>query len=194
MRSGQGLRHRGKGETMNLSNAAKGVAIAALLGSAPLPAGAMEIVGGSSSCRLRRQWPRPGGRHRPGAAWRSLCGPPRWSSCLPPRLSAGLSRLCRPSRLSPGLPRLSPRLCGLGPSGLVSLGARRRHCGGRGDRLRRGGGSRRMGAGASGARPLLVLHRSKPAARFLGRLPVRPRVRPTEHAPIRARRSNGGPF
>ncbi len=34
---------------MNLSNAAKGAAIVALLGSAPLPAGAMEIVGGSSA-------------------------------------------------------------------------------------------------------------------------------------------------
>jgi len=49
MRSGQKLRHRGKGEAMNLSNAAKGAAIFALLGSAPLPAGAMEIVGGSSA-------------------------------------------------------------------------------------------------------------------------------------------------
>jgi hypothetical protein len=34
---------------MNLSNAAKGAAIVALLGSAPLPAGAIEIVGGSSA-------------------------------------------------------------------------------------------------------------------------------------------------
>jgi hypothetical protein len=33
---------------MNLSNAAKGAAIVALLGSAPLQAGAIEIVGGSS--------------------------------------------------------------------------------------------------------------------------------------------------
>jgi hypothetical protein len=115
-----------------------------------------------------------GGMHRPpGAVQRSRPSP---------RLPAGRWRLSsRPSWLSPRLPsrisprispRLSSRLRRLGASDLVSLEPRRRHRGGRGDRLRQRGGGGGLGGRSAWPRPVLVLYRPEPPAGLLGRLPV----------------------
>ena len=88
-----------------------------------------------------------------------------WRDSLPwGRLSwRGLSRR-RVSRRRLPLWRLDPSR--------VRLGAWRRHRGRRGAGLRQCGGGLVLGRRRSGARPLLVLYRSEPAAGLLGRLPV----------------------
>ena len=170
MRSGkQASRSNGKEEDMNWSNVAKGVAIVALL------AYAADAIGGDGACRRIE----PGRRDerrldldcrcRPARAARRSRRAPRRPSRIPPRQSP---RLRLSPRLSPGLSRLSSRLRGLGPSRLVSLGARRSDRSRRRDRRPWRGGRSCLGAAAASAGSLLVLYGSKPAQRLLGRLPV----------------------
>lgn len=65
-----------------------------------------------------------------------------------------------------------PARCLGRPSRLVSVGARRRHRGGRGDRVRHRSLGGLFGRLAAAAWPLLVLHRPEPDSGLLGRLPV----------------------
>ena len=152
MHRGGGGMHRGGG---GMHRGGERIVVAARIAAGVECTAAAGRIAAAALSRRRLPWRRGIPRWR--LPWRSV----PWRSV--PRGRVSRRRLSCRRGLS---------LWRLDSSHWVRLGAWRRHCGRRGDRLRQRGGGGVLGRGGSGAWPVLVLYRPEPAAGLLGRLPV----------------------